>query len=460
MAHSIKSTTRMVLLTFVGTLGVYLFLAAGYIDTIDADASVELAKSLVEKGSVRLSPAHPDPVLYARVGSGPAPFVSKLGLGTALVYIPSVLAAKGITRITSLPISLVLPFLVSLTNCFVTALLVAFLAIYFLDRRLAEKEACLLALVAGFATLLFPYSKTCQREPLQALCLVGLVVFSSRKKFLSAAFWMGFGLSVKSLWLVPAFPFFILACRWAKNERQLLKFLLPFILVGAALPFYQWWCFGNAWETGYNLANVGLFGAKWSTPFWEGFGSQVTSWRSSVFVFSPVLLFCLVPLWKRARAGRLDAFDGAILASFLLQTCLYACWFNPLGGWSLGPRYLVTVLPTLFFLFRQPTDLALVYNYPRAAKVLVSFCVLFQFVHTSVKAQQYWELVYLSGQRYHSAQWVDNAVFFSHKLLQKEEKYRVQLQDGSIEEYDLSGVRSLQGFNFWWLHFLRYQAII
>jgi hypothetical protein len=446
-----------VFFTFAISLVAYLTCAAGYIDTIDADPSFELARSIVERGSLLLHPSQPDLLLFADSTVKPGTYASKMGVGTALLYVPWILLAKSVAYLSPAPFEVVARFFISLTNSFVTAGIVSLLMFFFIERGFTRTRAATLALIVGFTTLLFPYSKTCQREPLQALLLLGTFVCLDRRNFLGAAACIGLGLNVKSMWLVPAFPAFVLAAYLAKQERKLWMLLIPAGFFGAGLPLYQWICFGNPFETGYNLANVGFRGTMWNHPFWQGMWVQIADPRSGFLIFNLPTLFCFALLAHRAYKKNLHALDVAVTASFVLQAAFYACWYTPLGGAALGPRYLVATLPILFLVIRSPAELEIWHRKPVLTSTLVALLFAFQLVQTSIKPQQYWELRTLAG---HSLQphWLMNFEFFRHKLQTQDEIYEVSAPDGSIRKFDMNKARSLRGLNFWWRHAAGYRA--
>src|SRR5262245_8804756 len=68
-----------------------------------------------------------------------------------------------------------------------------------------------------------------------------------------------------------------------------------------------------------------------------------------LFFYSPVLLFFFVgsgQIWRRAKSRRPDLLAAwAALVAYLLFNSSYYTWW---GGWAMGPRYLIGMLPFLF----------------------------------------------------------------------------------------------------------------
>ena len=135
--------------------------------------------------------------------------------------------------------------------------------------------------------------------------------------------------------------------------------LVAAALVGALLPVialaaYHAHAFGSPFATGYHHAvepgfaaahGEGLLGL--GLPRLDKLGIDLLSPKTGLLVFSPIVGFALAGLvhaarrpGPRARAARLDL---AVFACLLLVGI--GLGFE--GGWRIGPRYLVVVLPCL-----------------------------------------------------------------------------------------------------------------
>lgn len=152
----------------------YLFCAAGYVDSSDATPSVETAIQLVDHGTFAMTElGHSDRMFYTHGKAGCT--YSKMGITFPLLYTVPVLLAKMLAPLFP-DKRLLIGFLVSLINPIITACIILLLYVFF-RRRHGIPHAIAIIAVAGLGTLLLPYSKTCHREPLQALCLLGSFVF-------------------------------------------------------------------------------------------------------------------------------------------------------------------------------------------------------------------------------------------------------------------------------------------
>ena len=114
-------------------------------------------------------------------------------------------------------------------------------------------------------------------------------------------------------------------------------------LVGALpLPLYNLAAFGNPLEQGY--------GAKaFATPLLEGLYGVLLSPSRGLLIYSPFLVFALVPFvraWRdRTSFGVLLRLLGLSTAALVVAYALYAEWW---GGRVYGARFLTDALPALF----------------------------------------------------------------------------------------------------------------
>lgn len=379
-----------------------------------------------------------------------------MGIGSALLYLPWVALAETLDKLFRLQKFPIVEFFVSLTNAFITAWILVLLVRYLAVKGFSDREAVFTATLCGFATLLFSYSKTCQREPVQALCLLGMIVFTEERKYLIAGLFAGFGILTKAFWIVPVLPVLIYSLWKAYTSRRVLRFVVPVVCAAVLVAFYQWYCFANPLTGGYSSGVEKITGVVWSTPLLKGIWIQLLSVNEGLFFLNPLLFLCFFGLIQSYLKKRASILDLAILTSFLFQLCTYARWFNPLGGECLGPRYLIVLIPALFLFLKREV------LFPKAAlgraviSLLVVFSFVSQFIHAAVKPQQYWTLHSLAEGQMQKPHWESNFEYFAQKILFKGEKYQVLLNSGEKREYDLKAYRSLQGFNFWWLHMMRY----
>jgi hypothetical protein len=448
-----KSGWRRFALVFTVAAVVYVFLAAGYIDTGDADPSYYTARALLERHSFEVRPPWPDSQFYRWIGGGG--WVSKMGLLMPLLYLPGVWLAGTAHALTGLPEPLLAHFLISMVNPILTACLIALLDATLHREGWDSRRSLGLAAVAGLATLLLPYSKTAHREPALALCLLGGLAFVYRGsdrapwRFAAAGTALALGLLGKHAFAVPAAPLVVFlsleAWRAPHRPKALVALGLPLVAAGLVWAAFSRIEFHSILDVGYDRPVTSIGGAAWSTPFFIGMYQQLFSPRTGYLFYTPLVLL----LWRKRKTGSREL---AILASFFAQACLYACWYSPTGGPALGPRYLVAVTPLLFLmaepsLWHGRTSRAL-------ATALLIWSVVIQLAATSVRMQVYWTLQSRAGVALRAPQWWANLEIFAHKLSGREDVYRIE-----GHEIDLRDASTLVGLNYWWLHLRRAKQI-
>ncbi|MBK7824267.1 hypothetical protein [Nannocystis sp.] len=131
--------------------------------------------------------------------------------------------------------------------------------------------------------------------------------------------------------------------------------------LGAALPigllaWYHAAVYGGPLRTGYHNAVNPEFAAKHGegflglvAPSWTGVHAQLLSSEAGLLWWAPLSLAALAGLWDMSRGPddtALRSHARVQLAMFLLLllTCVS---LNFEGGWRVGPRYLVAVMPAL-----------------------------------------------------------------------------------------------------------------
>jgi len=264
-------------------------------------------------------------------------------------------------------------FVVSLPSALLGVLLYCFLG-----RILKEPlQRALLVLGYGLATIVFPYSTVFYGH--QTATVLLFIAF-----YLAYRVRLG-ELNVRTLWGVGAlvgltvlieFPALVassllgLYVLWFLYKRSGIRYSvfgigrvilagLPFALL---LGFYNACCFGSPLASSYRylgrfpeISNTGFLG--FTAPSWEAFWGITFSPYRGLFFLSPFLLFAVPGFWYfvRDREWRLEGVLGA--ATVIAHLLLISCWYDWRGGFAIGPRNLLLVLPYLivavaFFLRR------------------------------------------------------------------------------------------------------------
>jgi hypothetical protein len=268
--------------------------------------------------------------------------------------------------------------LVSLTNCLVTAAAAFVLVRWLRASGFAERAALATGAAYVTATAAWPYSRTLLSEPLSALVLLlaALAIAGAharrgeggeRQLWLAGAA-AGFSVHVHVLNVVawPCLLAYALAPVWREGHvrkdgvsRACLRELVDRRrgYVGAAalaglglglLLLGQWLRFGDPLETG----RFGHY-SEWTSP-WTGLWAQMLAPGRSFWLYSPAAALALVGLraaWRRAPAA-----TGLALALLVTRWAFVSGRSDWFGGWGLGPRHLVPVIPFVMIGFAAAVE--------------------------------------------------------------------------------------------------------
>lgn len=121
--------------------------------------------------------------------------------------------------------------------------------------------------------------------------------------------------------------------------RLLAVYLVPSLLVGLGLMYFNLIRFGSLSETGYNQEI--LFEAPWVGAF-----GLLFSPGRGLFIYAPLMLllfFGIRPAWRRLPRP----YFLLIAAMCLFYWLFYGSWYAWGGTWGWGPRFLMPILPLL-----------------------------------------------------------------------------------------------------------------
>jgi len=240
-------------------------------------------------------------------------------------------------------------------------------------RGLAPPAAYAIAIVTGLGTPLFAYSTMLFAHVPSALCVLLawlLLDGTFERKPLLAGAAMGAATIINYL----SAPLALLMFLFLRNRRDALRYIaggLPFAL---ALAAYQFAAFGSPFRTSIAQMNpmfveqgavMGIFHLPRLDALWG-------------ITFSPHRgLFYLAPILLLALGGILLARQWNVLAALLLFLAINASFNGWHGGYTIGPRYLLTVVPLLalglFHLTPKLRTLAIVTG---AISLLLNFVVV------------------------------------------------------------------------------------
>jgi hypothetical protein len=344
--------------------------------------SYEVAKAIVEKGSVAMS----GPVLALDAHRGvDGRYYSPYGLGHPLYGVPFYAAG----RVAEIQLG----FSVGRSDAvrkaaFVFGSAVATAGVVWLVYLFAwrltgdARAAVVTAFVAAFATLLWPYAKYGFNAPLAALTVTGGVygvwtgVRTGRTGVVAAA-GAAFGAAllvrhelalagaVAALWAAAEHRF-----AWRMVTRLWMALGVPMAAALAAMFVYNAVRFGNILDNGYLRDPTATFSPLAS--MWEGVAGLLVSPGRSLFLYSPILVAAVPALVALHRRDRSTArlLGGVSTALFLFYASL-AYWD---ADRSYGPRYLLPIVPLL----TVPLAAWFAPRWPRPLAWLVAASVLVQ----------------------------------------------------------------------------------
>ncbi len=237
-----------------------------------------------------------------------------------------------------------LRLVVSLTNCVVTAVTVWLLVRWLHLLGFAARTALGTGLAFALATSAWAYSRTFLSEPLSGLCLVAAAYCIARggRWWWVAGAVAGFSLHVHVLNLVfvPCLLGLALASgkRGERGERQgVVGGLVGFAVGAGLLLLSQYLRFGDPLETG----RFGHY-SEFVMP-WEGLAAQLIAPGRSFLIYSPAVLLGLAG-WATVKR-RMPAVFWFAVAAIGLRWLIISTRSDWFGGWGLGPRHLVPVIP-------------------------------------------------------------------------------------------------------------------
>lgn len=249
---------------------------------------------------------------------------------------------------------------VSLTNCFIGAFAVLLLVEWLRALGHRDRVAMLTGLVYAFGTSAWPYTRTFLSEPLSAVALLatawGLAQYHRHRarETLVARRWLWMAALVAGLAVhvhvlnVLAIPCFVGYAvlplvrepgAWSRERTARIVAITLGCIGPVLLGVTQALRFGSPWETG-RYDHYGSF----VDPL-PGLVGQLVGPGRSLLLYSPALLVALLG-WRRALDRRRAA-ALLVLAVFVTRWVLVSARSDWWGGWGIGPRYLLPVVPLL-----------------------------------------------------------------------------------------------------------------
>lgn len=295
---------------------VYLFTWAGHYTTADGSSKLAWTKALLSGHVVAFLP-NGDPV-------------SRYGIGHSLLAIPSIALAELVNKVTGIHAEPALYTLLFIVN---GALFLALLT-YYLAQFYPARSVVTTVLIAGLATIWWPYTKLDFSEPLVlTLAFLGFLLMRFGHPFwgmLMAAFTLT--IRPDSITVVaPIAVWYLLTHRSIKSLLEIALATAPSIVLILVSNYVRY----------HSIVDRGYPGERFSNPWLVGLYGILLSSGKSIFLFSPPLVLGLLG-WKAfASRPHLRADAWLFLSVCIVQVCLFAKWWGWSGEDDWGVRFVI-----------------------------------------------------------------------------------------------------------------------
>lgn len=327
------------------------------------NANFDMARAMVERQTFYIDGYHVNTrdVSEGRNGhiySNKPPGLSLLAAAPyAVVYAVERAAAIPVDDLKVMQVNL---WLVTVGTCGVAGALLAS-ALYLYGRRRAAvspSAALTVALIVAFGTIAFAYSTVLFAHVPSALLLFLAFLWLDERP--AAA---GFAAGFSSLCFYFSIPAAVLLTLFAfrRSIRNGLLMIAGGAPACAFLAYYQYSCFGSVWSTTSEMSRgfttEGLLLGMFYAPRFEAFWGTTFSPYRGLFFVSPVLLLAAPGAVRMVRSALQRRELGVALALVGLHVLMVSCysWWD--GGWAIGPRFLLSVVPLLAVLMFRATGM-------------------------------------------------------------------------------------------------------
>ena len=283
---------------------------------------------------------------------------SALAPGTPILALPFMAAAYALAGgFTAYgPALLFSETFVAITGALASCLVYKIGTLYF-----KRPTSVFLGLAFGLSTTCWPLATYFFQSDPSAMFVLGAAYFAlraGRTKGSAAtstliaglALGISFAVDYVNAVLIPILLVFVIAKKW-EPKRSMVKATLALalgtlpgiFLVGA----YNFAIFGTPF-TSTEQAYLGrsLLG-EFSTPLTYGVALNMVSLSRGILVFAPLTLLGIMGYWDALKARGFRGDFLLMLAIFLGVLLPYSAWYDPVGGNSFGPRFLVAGIPFL-----------------------------------------------------------------------------------------------------------------
>jgi hypothetical protein len=248
-------------------------------------------------------------------------------------------------------------------NLFVSVFFCALAAAVFFKLALCltrdEKDSLLLFVTFAFATLLFPFCTQIWGHPTSAAFVVFslfAVVKGSRKALFFSGLWIGMAAVIDYLTALFVISMGIIV--FVKYRRKIIWYALGGIFPLALFGLYHRLCFGSFFVLATDFMNPKFVDRDKIAGVFGGFslsrtGQMLFSTYRGIFLFMPVLLLSTVGVIYAVKKRKRDPMVWVNMGSVVLYLLIVSGFSFWDAGRSLGPRYLIPLLPFLVLVLKD-----------------------------------------------------------------------------------------------------------
>jgi hypothetical protein len=290
---------------------------------------------------------------------------SLYGLGWSVLSIPFYIAGKFIGRSPQ--------NLVSIMNLVAGSAIVSLVFLFTIALGYSKRGSLGVAIFYGFGTLAWPLAKQPFDHVVETLFVLLSLYFmyihvsnNKTKSLILAAICLGIAINTRLVSILVLPPLLVMmgaGCGESRRfvesikvfSRKTLIFMLVFLPFAGSTLWYNYYRFGSAFETGFQL-----FAAKTGIDFFSGttiltgLMGFLASPGKGFFYYSPIAIFfffCIVPFYQRHRWQAIVFI--LLILSYLLFLSRNIYWH---GDWAWGPRYLLAITPFLIIPIAELLD--------------------------------------------------------------------------------------------------------
>lgn len=352
-----KTTARkLALWVFVFFQAIFLFTSSGRVRIADEQELFFQTQSLVERGELAVPQAVKLGLFFGKVGSNGKAY-APYGPGTAFFAIPHYVLGRGLSQLYGLEEGAAKFYLLSTITTLATSTLGALAVMFFflivLDLTRSRSRAWRWALAFGLGSYFWSYATCFYGEAMTTLCFTifcyGFLPGSSRTRQICGLLAYLAAVLCKAPLVIyaPALGFWAVFQGRQKTPWPVLFSVAGVTLLGGLTHMgWNFLRFGDAFEFGYNWSET-IRGEPqgFANNFFTGFFGLTLSPGKGLLVFAPMLglsIFRARNMYKESPGAALS-----LLALTLTGLCFYSKYVFWAGGYCVGPRHLLPLLPFL-----------------------------------------------------------------------------------------------------------------